>query len=295
MKVRRLPSCDGPDPNPRAPELMVPPEACDCHAHILGPIAGYPFDPRRSYDPPEALLGTYQHMLATLGLTRAIIVQPSVYGTDNRATLAAIEASKGTFRGIAVVDSKVDDCTLDWLNEAGIRGVRINPLFKTGAGLADCPVLAARIKEMDWHLEIFLDVSTLDAEVMAMFERLPVPLVFDHMGYMPVSRGLDNPGFRWLLARMASGEAWVKLSGAYYLGQNPGPNYTDVAPVAQTLIEANPARCLWATNWPHPMTSKPMANDGDLLDLLAQWTPDPTLQRRILVDNPATLYGFPIK
>ena len=189
--------------------------------------------------------------------------------------------------------SKVDDRTLNQLNDAGVRGVRINPLFKTGAGLADCPRLADRIEEMNRHLEIFLDVSTLDTEIMATFERLPVPLVCDHMGYMPVATGLHNLGFRWLLERMTSGEVWAKLSGAYYLGRDPGPDYSVVAPIAQTLIDAKPARCLWATNWPHPMTSKPMANDGDLLDLLAQWTPDSALQRRILVDNPSTLYGFP--
>lgn len=293
MQASRLPSCAGPDPNPRTPNLTVPPGACDCHAHILGPLARYPYDSNRNYDPPEALLSAYQCMLATLGLTRAIIVQPSVYGTDNSAIMAAIEASGGAFRGVAVVGPEVDDHTLNRLNAAGIRGIRINPLFKAGVGLADCQRLAARIKEMDWHLEIFLDVSTLDAETMAMLESLPVPLVFDHMGYIPVVKGVDNPGFRWLLQRMASGDAWTKLSGAYYLGNDPGPNYSDVAPFAEKLIDANPAHCLWATNWPHPMTSKPMANDGDLLDLLARWHPDSSVRHRILVENPAALYGFP--
>jgi predicted TIM-barrel fold metal-dependent hydrolase len=232
-------------------------------------------------------------MLSTLGLTRAMIVQPSVYGTDNRATLAAIAASEGAFRGIAAVGPNVDDRTLAALDEAGIRGVRINPLYKAAASLADCPDLAARIKELGWHLQIFVDVSTLDSNALALLEGLAVPLVFDHMGYMPVEKGLENSGFRWLLARLASGQAWVKLSGAYYKGRDPGPHYADVAPFARALIEANPARCLWASNWPHPMNPKTMANDGDLLDLMADWAPELELQRRILVDNPAALYRFP--
>ena len=293
MSENQRPSCARPDPSPRKPDLTVPEGACDCHAHIMGPLARFPFERDRSYDPPEALLSAYWCVLTTLGLTRAVIVQPSVYGTDNRATLAAIQVSEGTFRGVAVVEPTVDDHTLSRFHEAGIRGLRINPLFKGDPVLADYMRLATRIKDMGWHLQFFLDVSKIDADVKDLIERLPVPVVFDHMGYMPTGKGLDNPGFRWLLKQLADGRAWVKLSGAYYLGQEPGPYYADVTPFARALIEANPARCLWATNWPHPMTTKPMANDGDLLDLLAEWVPNGALRRRILVDNPAMLYGFP--
>lgn len=293
MNEPEPPRCAGRDRDPRTPKLIASAGACDCHVHILGPLNRYPYVPDRAYTPPEATLGAYRYMLATLGVMRAVIVQPSVYGTDNRATLAAVEASDGALRGVAVVEATVNDRTLADLHAAGNRGLRINPAFKAAADLADCPALAARTKDLGWHLQIFIDLSTLDTEALAMLERLPVPVVFDHMGYIPVEKGLRNSGFQWLLAQLASGRGWVKLSGSYYLGRNPGPAYADVAPFARALIEANSERCLWATNWPHPMTPKPMANDGDLLDLLADWAPDPALQRRILVDNPAALYGFP--
>lgn len=292
MNQQEPPPCAGPDPDPRPPILTAPLDACDCHAHILGPLERFPFVAARTYTPPEALLSAYEHMLSTLGLTRAVIVQPSVYGTDNRAMLAAIEAGGGAFRGVAVVDAAVSDQELARLHAAGIRGIRINPLYTAAAGLDDCTGLAQRIRDLGWHLQLFMNVGTLTPEILSVLDRLPVPMVFDHMGYMPVEKGLDDPGFRWLLDRLAGGQTWVKLSAAYYLGKDPGPAYADVSPFARALIDANPGRCLWASNWPHPMTAKPMANDADLLDLLAQWAPDPALQRRILVDNPAALYGF---
>ena len=284
------PACRAPDPAPRTPRLTVPPGACDCHAHILGPLTRYPYVAERGYTPPEALLSSYRHMLATLGLSRGVIVQPSVYGTDNRATLAALAA--GAFRGVAVAAPEVSDGELAALHEAGVRGLRINPLYKHAAGLADCPKLAEKIAPFGWHLQIFLDVSGLQDEERTMLACLPVPLVIDHMGYMPVAKGLDQPGFQWLLGQLAEGHAWVKLSGAYYLSAEPGPPYGDVVPMAQALIAANPQRCVWASNWPHPLVPGDMPNDGDLLDLLGEWAPDAGLRRTILVDNPATLYGF---
>ena len=286
------PACQGPDPAPRESRLTVPPGACDCHAHILGPLARYPLVAERGYTPPEALLEAYRHMLATLGLTRGVIVQPSVYGTDNSATLAALAAGDGAFRGVAVTRPEVSDGELAELHGAGVRALRINPLYKHAADLADCPLLAEKIAPLGWHLQIFLNVAQLDDAQRTMLERLPVPLVFDHMGYMPAARGLEAPGFQWLLGRLAEGRTWVKLSGAYYLSAEPGPSYDDVAPLAQALIAANPERCLWATNWPHPIVSKQMPNDGDLLDLLGDWAPDAALHQAILVDNPAALYDF---
>ena len=177
----------------------------------------------------------------------------------NSATLAAIAASEGAFRGVAVVGAGVADAELAALHRGGMRGLRINPLYKNAAGLADCQRLAERIAPLGWHLQIFLDVSGLSQQDQAMLSRLPVPIVIDHMGYMPVSKGLDDPGFQWLLGQLAEGHAWVKLSGAYYLASTPGPPYGDVAPFAHALIEANPQRCLWASNWPSPYGDRPDA------------------------------------
>ena len=286
------PPCQGPDPDPRPPRFTVPPGACDCHAHILGPLTRYPFVEARAYTPPEALLESYRHMLATLGVTRAVIVQPSVYGTDQRATLAALEAGAGAYRGVAVVQPEVSGRELAALHEAGVRGLRICPLYKHAAVLADCPGLAARIAPLGWHLQIFLNVAQLHAEERDLLAALPVPFVFDHMGYMPVETGLDQPGFQWLLGRLSDGQAWVKLSGAYYLSDEPEPPYAKVAALAKALIAANPEHCVWGSNWPHPILTKAMPNDGALLDLLADWAPDPALRQAILVDNPAALYGF---
>ncbi len=282
--------CQAPDPRPRTPKLKTPPHACDCHAHIFGPAARYPFAGGRSYTPPEASLESYRHVLATLGIDRAVIVQPSVYGTDNRATLDAMVALGGAARGIAVVDPEVSDRDLDAMHEVGMRGVRLNLLFGAGLPLATMDRLAPRLAARGWHLQFLMDLRTLP-DLAGKLSALPVDVVVDHMGHMPTDRGLDDPGFQALLGMMAAGRCWAKLSGNYRVSV-AGPPYADAVPFAQALIAAAPDGVVWGTDWPHPAVTGPMPNDGDLLDALADYTSDSAQVRAILVDNPARLYGF---
>jgi 2-pyrone-4,6-dicarboxylate lactonase len=275
---------------PRAPRFAMPPGACDCHAHVIGPPETYPYVAERSYTPPAASLEAYRSLHRVLGIDRAVIVQPSVHGTDNRVTLDAIAGYGQNARGVAVVDATVDDRTLVRLNEGGIRGLRLNVLFGGGVGMHALEPLAERIADMGWHIQLLLDARDL-VELAPRLRRLPVPAVVDHMGHMKVINGIDHPGFQILIDLVREGVCWIKLSGNYRISSD-GPPYTDAIPFAHALIEAGPERMVWGTDWPHPALNDLMPNDGDLLDALDDYAPDPDLKRAILVDNPARLYGF---
>ena len=274
---------------------MLPSKACDCHAHILGPASRHPYASERIYTPPDCLLPDYRAMLATLGVERAVLVQPSVYGTDNTVLLGALREGGGAFRGVAVVGESPAGHALEALHAAGVRGVRVNVVdVREGKGSlpsARLRDLAARIAPLGWHLELLLHVDehpSLERDLAG----FPVPLVFGHLGYLRTDKGLENPGFRALLRLAGEGRAWVKLTGPYRISTHPLP-HGDVTPFAHALLEAAPGRVLWGSDWPHVMVKGAMPNDGDLADLLAAWVPDEALRRRVLVENPARLYGFP--
>lgn len=284
------PLCLGPDPAPRPPGFAVPADACDCHAHVIGPLTLFPLQLERSYTPPEAPLTAYRHMLSTLGLQRGVLVQPSIFGTDNSCMLQALARHRNTLRGIAAVDPTIDDTSLDSLARDGIKGVRLNMLFKGGVPVDHLETLARRIERLQWHLELLIDIRTLPA-LAPRLARLPVDIVIDHLGHMPASEGVRHAGFKALLSLVRSGRCWVKLSGAYRVSTSGAP-FHDTLPLAQALVEADPTRLVWGSDWPHTAIAGHMVNDGDLLDLLALWVPEPRLRRLILVENPARLYGF---
>lgn len=286
-----IPVCAGPDPAPRAPRFAVPPLACDTHAHVFGPAARYPYTPNRSYTPPDATFAQYRALLSTLGVERGVLVQPSVYGTDNRLLADTLRNAGPNFRGIAVLDATASDAELEALNALGVRGLRCNLLFRGGVAFADVEALARRVAPLGWHLQFLLDVSQFE-HLEKRLSALPVDSVIDHMGHLPAAEGPKHPGFRALLSLLRQGRTWVKLSGSYRVTGQAAPPYGDVAPLARALIEAAPDRCVWATDWPHPQIPVAMPNDGDLMDQLADWAPDAETRRAILVDNPARLYGF---
>jgi predicted TIM-barrel fold metal-dependent hydrolase len=172
----------------------------------------------------------------------------------------------------------------------GARGVRINLLFKSGIEVSDVKKLAEKIAPFGWHLQMLVDVSEFsELDTLA---NLPVDVVFDHMGHMPASLGVDHPGFKKMLGILERGNAWVKVSGAYRITGFNAPPYEDTAAFAKKIIETNPDRVVWATDWPHPCINVPMPRDADLLDLLADWAPDEAIRNKILVTNPAELYEF---
>jgi predicted TIM-barrel fold metal-dependent hydrolase len=285
-----IPVCEAPNPDPGRPKVSAPPNACDCHAHIFGPAEQYPLIPGRSYTPPQASIQAYQRMLSALGLERAVIVQPSVYGTDNRCTYDAVAASGGRWRGVAVVGASMNMHALRRLHDAGFRGVRINLLFKGGLAMEILEQVARLIAPLGWHVQLLLDGRDL-AELAPRLRDLPVPFVIDHMGHMPTQLGLAHPGFTALLALVREGKCWVKLSGPYRISAKPYP-YEDAAPIAKALVEAAPEHMIWGSDWPHPSFQGAMPVDATLLDLLASWVPEPLTRQRILTTNPAELYDF---
>ncbi len=247
--------------------------------------------PGRSYTPPEAGIPAYVRLLSALGLERAVIVQPSVYGTDNRCTYDAVRQSGGKWRGVAVVHPEATRGELQALHEAGFRGVRINLLFKGGLMMDVLEKMARRIEPWGWHLQLLVAGRDL-VDLAPRLRRLPVLSVIDHLGHLPAALTVRHPAFAALLSLVREGRCWVKLSGAYRISSKPFP-YDDVLPMAQALVEAGPEQMVWGSDWPHPSFAGEMPVDAGLLDLLTEWVPDPGLRRRILVENPARLYDFP--
>lgn len=277
-------------PEPSTPKRPMPKGATDCHSHVILPEIDHPFVANRSYTPPPATLEAYRALHARLGIERAVIVQPSVYGTDNRVTLDAIAGYGPNCRGIAVVEA---DCPMDELramDAGGIRGARINMLFSGGIGLDDLEPLAHRIAELGWHFQLLIDGPTL-ADLEARLATLPVPVVIDHMGHVQAGDGIDQPGFRALRRLVARGNTWVKLSGNYRMSSQR-PCFEDVVPFAQALIAENPEHMVWGTDWPHPAMQDFMPDDGSLVDALDTYVRSDAEKERILVQNPKKLYGF---
>lgn len=293
-ELASAPLCAAADPHPRRPALKLPPLACDCHAHVFGPWSRYPYFPERIYTPPDALPSAYLGVLATLGVERCVLVQPSVYGADNRAMLDAMTHIGTRSRGVAVVEDDVSDIELQRLHAAGVRGVRINVVdVKENKGAIDVPSLARfarRVKKLGWHIEFLMHADEFP-QLDRLFVNFPVDIVLGHLGYMRTDRGLADPGFQALLRLMRDARAWVKLTGPYRIAAGALP-YEAVTPYAHALLEAAPRQVVWGTDWPHVMVKSGMPNDGDLADLLQTWIPDADLREQVLVKNPERLYGF---
>lgn len=277
-------------PDPSRPKHALPKGATDCHSHVILPEEDHPFVANRSYTPPPATLAQYKALHARLGIERAVIVQPSVYGTDNQVTLDAIAGYGPNCRGIAVVEADAPMAELERLNAGGIRGARINMLFAGGIGLEDLEPLARRIAALGWHFQLLIDGPTL-VDLEARLANLPVPVVIDHMGHVQAREGLNQPGFRALQRLVARGNTWVKLSGNYRMSSQR-PYFEDVVPFAKALIAENPNQMVWGTDWPHPALKDFMPDDGALVDALDVYVRTKTEKTQILVDNPAKLYGF---
>ena len=254
-----------PSPATKAPKARAPAKSCDTHFYIFGPPARYPLAKTRGYTPPPALVPQYCAMIDTLGIERMVIVHPSVYGTDNSCSLDAMAALGDRCRMVAVVDAFVSDAQLKQMDAAGVRGVRFNLISLGGPSRNALEALARRIAPMGWHVQVYVEGKQL-AELAPILEKLPVPVVVDHMGSIMTAWGLNNPSLRALRKLIDSGRGWVKLCG--YRCSSAGHPYADVAPLARALVGAAAERCLWGSDWPHPNINGAMPDDGELLDLL---------------------------
>jgi predicted TIM-barrel fold metal-dependent hydrolase len=287
-------------------DFDVPAGACDCHTHVIGDPARFPFTPARTYTPAPASVESLQAMHHALHIARVVVIQPSVYGTDNACTLAAIRQLGPAARGIAVVDDRTPADVLDELEGRGIRGIRIN---LATAGQADPDVARRRFDaaleqtgRRKWHIQMYATLPVIEA-IHTRVARSGLPVVFDHFGGAQAGGGSAQKGFDTLIDLVRTGAAYVKVS-APYRGSSSGPSYNDMGPLAKALIAANAKRILWGTDWPHPDTSAARGrtatdvaphlhiDDGLVFNQFATWAPDPATRRQILVDNPVTLYRF---
>ena len=274
----------------RKPAFSLPRGACDTHVHIWGPFDHFPVAKGAPYTPPERTRDDLVVLHERLGVDRAVIVQTTVYKSDNRAMLDGIARSGGRWRGVALIDEHFTDADFLSLHEGGVRGVRFGFVKHLG-GVPDLALVrrtAARIAPMGWHLVLHLDAGNIP-EFIDFFGELSLPVVVDHMGRVPVRDGLDQPPFRILLDLLKRPNWWVKVSGAERISET-GPPFADAIPFAQRLIEAAPGRVLWGTDWPHPNV-RWEPDEADLVDLLPSFAGAAALHT-VLVDNPARLYGF---
>ncbi len=271
------------------PQVKAPPLSCDCHFHIFGPYDKFPLDAGRRYTPAEALVDDYLAMADVVGLQRMVIVQPSPYGTDNRATLDAVEQF-GRDRAVAVVviDDRVDAARLRGMSDAGVRGVRFNLVSGNSTPVEQLQTMARRLARIRWHIQVYADGGTI-LQLGEMLAGLPVPIVIDHCGGVKAELGTAHPQFQALLRLLDSGNAWVKICS--YRVSSTGAPFADAEANVKALVAAAPERCVWGTDWPHPGLD-PVPDTGTLFDQFCAWVPDAATRQRILVDNPAKLYGF---
>jgi predicted TIM-barrel fold metal-dependent hydrolase len=290
--AKPIPTIPGPDPDPRIPAFKAPAGAVDTHCHIFGPAAEYPFSPTRPYTPPDAPLSMFRAVHDKIGVSRAVIVNATLHGTDNRVVTDAIAASHGNYKGIANINGAMSDADLAALDKAGIRGCRFAFLKRLG-GVGDMTAfrrLVDRAAAIGWHIDIYLEQGSI-REFTPILKALPAPYVIDHMGTIDAAKGIDDAEFKALLALQSSDEkCWVKITGLERASAGGRP-FHDAVPFAKSLIDNAPDRVIWGTDWPHPNV-KIMPNDGDIVDLIPLYAPDPAIQRKLLVTNPERLFKF---
>jgi predicted TIM-barrel fold metal-dependent hydrolase len=293
------PDIPAPVASPSRPAHTLPPGSCDSHAHIFGPASQYPYAPGRGYTPHDASLDDYARLLHHLGFSRAVLVQPSVYGTDNRLMCDALARAQDgdalgiQWRGIVVIDDTVTDAELERLNGLGVRGVRLNLLFEgADVGFEQVRRLADRIAPLGWHLQFLIDITTFE-NFATRLAALPVDSVIDHIGHFPAGKGPKTPAFQDLKGLLADRRAWVKLSGPNRISSSDQAPFTDAHALAHDLVMHAPDRLVFGTDWPHVKLPGSMPDDGVLVNELYRWADnDMAVIRKVLVDNPQVLYGF---
>lgn len=283
------------DPHPRRPSKAPPPKTVDSQFHVLGPIEKYPERPGAAYRMPSATWEAALRMHRALGIERGIIVQTTTYGADHSVVLDGLKAMGPNYRGCAnaLVFAEKSDSYLATLHDAGVRGARFSFRQELGAVLSDADFARAIacIRELGWYVKIQPEKDGIVSSV-AKYENLDVPVLIDHMARPEPSRGKDDPNLCKMLELLKKGNFWVMLSLGEKTSQM-GPPFDDVIPIARAYIEAAADRCVWASDWPHPVSVKQPPNDADLLELMYRYAPDRAELEKILVHNPAKLFSFP--
>jgi len=273
----------------RRPRFTLPPGTCDAHCHVFGPTEKFPYAPNRRYTPEDAPKEALAALHAHLGIERAVIVQASCHGKDNRAMLDAIASDSARYRGVAIADDGFTDKDFEALHSGGVRGVRFNFVKHLG-GAPDLGVfqrVLERVKGLGWHVVLHLDAPDI-VPLSDMIRRLPLPFVIDHMGRVPGAAGVEQAPLRALLELAKLENCWIKVCGAERISMPP---YAEAVPIARAIVDAVPDRVLWGTDFPHPNPTHE-ADEADLVDLVPLFAPDIAVQQKLLVGNPGRLYGF---
>jgi 2-pyrone-4,6-dicarboxylate lactonase len=293
------PRIAGPVAHPAKPRIMPPPGAWDAHAHIFGPVDKFPYTPGRGYTPPDAPVENYIALLDHLGFARGVAVQGNAHGFDNRVVLDALGRFPQRLRGVAITDTRIKPETLRGWHGLGMRGLRFHlfsdagkPGYVRGVGLDVFAVFRKTMAELGWVMQVFCDWRLMQDVAPRLRDiSREMPVIVDHMLNIPAERGVGDANFQALLKLVGEGHVHVKLSAAYRLSAQY-PDYADAKAFHDALVRANPDRLMWGTDWPHPsIAAEVMPDDGHLLDLLHDWTPDEAMRRRILVETPARLFG----
>ena len=284
----------------------VPPGATDCAVHVFGDQMTYPYWEGRSYTPEPATVTELRQFLQALRLDRVVVVQATPYGTDNSCVIGSLRELGNRARGVAMIDEKTPEASLDEMHRAGVRGIRLN---LGNLGVTDIEAARQRLKvgverlktRKGWSIQMSAAPATFEA-LHKELTATTMPLVIDHFGGVAAERGVEQPGFGTVVALVQSGKAYVKLSNAANVARKP--DLSDMTTFAKALIAANPQRVVWGTAWPHPTAGavpgrKPtdvahhiQIDDGQVMNMLPVWAPDAAMRRMILAENPARLYGF---
>ncbi len=274
------------------PKVAVPVDACDCHHHIYDPVR-FAYQPTDVRNQPPSTVDCYRLLQKRLGTSRNVIIQPSAYGTDNRCTLDALQQmGKENTRAVVVIDDSISDEELKNMNELGVRGIRFNINCGGSDDMGLIRRMAERIAPMNWSICFWMSPD-ITVSMEQFLRELPCEIIFDHRGHIPAKDGVAHPAVHVISQMLKENKAWVKLSGLYH--DSNCENYEDTIAVGKAYVGVNPDRVLWGTDWPHPSCyskREPMPNDADLLDALMLQAGTAENFRKILVDNPAKLFGF---
>jgi predicted TIM-barrel fold metal-dependent hydrolase len=277
--------------NTRAPVERAPEGSCDTHFHVFGDPSVYPATASASYAPPDATIDDLERMHAALGVRRGVICQPTIYGTDHRLLVDLLSQHKG-YRGIGIIDDSVDEKALEKMHQAGVRAVRFNfaRFLNIVPSLRDVKRAVERVAPLGWHVKIHGEYDELP-EYLPYLKSLEIPVVIDHMGRLDFAKGRAQPGYALVMELLARDNWWVMLCNGDRFSGGSHP-WSDTIDLARALFDAAPDRTIWATDWPHVRYRRRMPNDADLLELLYSYLPDAEARQKVLVDNPARLYGF---
>lgn len=294
MSNLKAPYCQPPIRDTKKPTILLPSNSCDTHVHIFD-SKKYLYQSKRGYTPHDCTSDDLMRMHHQIGISRSVLIQASVHGTNNQAVLDRCKIDPVNNRCVISIDKNIKESDIEYFHNIGARGIRINLVDKGGMpfqAIEEVFEISKMISNFGWHIEFLIHIDDDDIKLRNILENTNVPIVVGHFGYMNAAKGLAEKNFQEFLSLLEDGQCWVKLTGPYRISNEPSTPYSDVLPFAKKIIATAPSRTLWGSDWPHVMIRDIMPDDSELTNLISQWMPSKELQELILVKNPEILYGF---